>query len=130
MESWRQVWREGFAPQLSDAALRALAYALRIDDARLMQGSTSLPPPLMSVHDWPVEAACVIGFCGWRGEELGTVGEVEKFFARLCSEADTRLGEPAACRWFLNFWDNTPRSEAFAALLPEVELTLASRNLL
>ena len=74
----------------------------------------------MCVQDWPVEAACALGYCGWQGDGLETVGEVEEFFARACFEADQRLGEPAACRWFLNWFDDTPRDEMRRELLAEV----------
>jgi hypothetical protein len=127
MERWREVWRDGFAGVLPTDALEALAVALRDDDPKLTQGSTTTPPPLMCVQDWPVEAACALGYCGWQGEDLETVGQVEEFFARLCFEADQRLGEPAACRWFLNWFDDTPRGEMRRELLAEVELTLAGR---
>jgi len=127
MESWRKVWREGMAPQLSVAALSALQRGLQTDDPRLIQGATTSPPPLECVRDWPVEAACVLGFCGWQGEGLESVAEVEEFFARACFEADQRLGEPAACRWFLNWFDDTPRQEARRELLTEVTRTLARR---
>lgn len=127
MESWRLVWREGVVPSLSTAGLEALRDALSADDARLTQGSTTSPPPLMCVQEWPVEAACALGYCGWQGEGLGTVGEVEEFFARCCFEADERLGEPAACRYFLNWFDDTPRAEMLGLLLEEVNLSLAER---
>lgn len=127
MESWRMVWREGFAPVMPTTGLLALREALLRDDERLTQGSTTTPPPLMCVQDWPVEGACAIGFCGWRGEDLESVGEVEEFFARACFEADQRLGEPAACRWFLNWFDDTERPAMRRLLLEEVELTLAER---
>jgi hypothetical protein len=127
MESWRKVWRDGMAPQLSVAALTALQRALQNDDPRLIQGATTSPPPLECVRDWPVEAACVLGFCGWQGEGLESVAEVEEFFARACFEADQRLGEPAGCRWFLNWFDDTPRDEARRELLVEVTRTLARR---
>jgi hypothetical protein len=81
----------------------------------------------MNVHDWPVEGACALGFCGWQGDHLTTVGEVEEFFAKCCFEADRRLGEPAACRWFLNWFDDTPRKEMRRELLDEIEHTLAER---
>jgi len=81
----------------------------------------------MCVQDWPVEAACALGFCGWQGERLETVGDVEEYFARCCFEADTRLGEAAACRWFLNWFDDTPRDDMRRDLLAEVELALADR---
>jgi hypothetical protein len=127
MESWRTVWREGFAPVLTLKGLESLRDALTSDDPRLVQGSTTTPPPLMCVQDWPVEAACALGFCGWQGERLETVGDVEEYFARCCFEADTRLGEAAACRWFLNWFDDTPREEMRKELLGEVERAIEAR---
>jgi hypothetical protein len=124
------VWRDGFVPVLSTAGLAALRDALRADDPRLAQGSTTTPPPLMCVQDWPVEAACALGFCGWQGEMLESVGEVEEFFARACFEADQRLGEPAACRWFLNAWDDTPRHVIYPLVLAEVEYELGKRGVI
>jgi hypothetical protein len=127
MESWRKVWREGLAPLLSTGGLEALRRALVNDDARLLQGATTTPPPLQCVQDWPVEAACAVGFCGWQGDGLETVAEVEEFFARVCFEIDQRLGEPAACRWFLNWFDETPRDDMRQLLLAEVNRSLAQR---
>ena len=127
MESWRKVWREGLEPLLTTEALQALRAALQSDDPRLVQGATTSPPPLMCVQDWPVEAACALGYCGWVGDGLETVGEVEEFFARLCFETDSRLGEPAACRWFLNWFDETPRDVMRRELLVEVHRALANR---
>ena len=130
MESWRFVWREGFVPVLSTPGLQALRQALLTDDHRLTQGSTTTPPPLMCVQDWPVEGACALGICGWLGDGLETVGQVEEHFARCCFEADQRLGEPAACRWFLNWFDDTPRSRMRHELQAEVERALSERNAL
>jgi hypothetical protein len=128
MESWRKVWRDGLAPLIGTTGLEALRTALSNDDARLLQGATTTPPPLVCVQDWPVEAACALGFCGWQGEGLESVAEVEEYFARLCFEVDQRLGEPAACRWFLNWFDETPRDEMRSLLLAEVNRTLARRR--
>jgi hypothetical protein len=127
MESWRKVWREGLVPVLSTEGLEALRQALVTDDARLVQRATAVPPPLRCVQDWPVEGACALGYCGWQGEELETVSEVEEFFARMCFEIDQRLGEPAGCRWFLNWFDETPRHEMRPQLLAEVNRALACR---
>jgi hypothetical protein len=129
MESWRKVWREGVEPLLSTEGLDALRRALVQDDARLLQGSTTTPPPLLCVQDWPVEAACALGYCGWQGDGLETVGEVEEFFARMCFAIDQRLGEPAGCRWFLNWFDETPRDEMRRLLLGEVMHALTERRL-
>ncbi len=127
MESWRAVWRRGIAPSLSDAGLAALKVALTNDSPQLLQGATTSPPPLPCVHDWPPEAACLIGFCGWKGEGLTTVTEVEEYFSRVCAAADQAIGEPASCRWLLNWFDDEPRSQVVAALLPEVEREIARR---
>lgn len=128
MESWRKVWREGIAPQLSPEAIDALRAALIRDDCRILQGATTTPPPLQCVQDWPVEAACILGYCGWQGEGLETVAEVEQFFAETCFEADRLLGEPAAVRWFLNWYDETPRDEMRRQLLAEVNHALARQR--
>ena len=128
METWRQVWRDGVAPQLSTAGLEALRKALVGDDERLLQGATTSPPPLQCVRDWAVEGACVIGYCGWQGDGLETVSQVEEFFAQVCFEVDKALGEPAACRWFLNWFDDTPRALVRGLLLCEVNRTLAQRS--
>jgi len=127
MERWRSVWRDGFAPSLRTPALNTLRDALRHDDPRLHQGSTTLPPAQTSFADYPCEGACAIGFCGWQ-QGLASVGEVDEFFSRACWEADSRLGESTACRWFLNWFDDMPRSVMRRDLLAEVELALALRQ--
>lgn len=129
LQSWQKVFRDGIQPLLSTHALQVLKEALEKDDERLVQGATTTPPPLPSVQDWPVEAACVLGYCGWQGENLPTVAEVEEYFARLCFSIDERLGEPAGCRWFINWYDETPREEMRTKLLAEVELALGARYL-
>lgn len=128
IEAWRRAWREGFAPLLSVAALQALKRALIRDDPRLIQGATTSPPPLHVVREWPCEGACGLGYGGWQGEGLETVGEVDQRFAELCLQADQRLGEPAEGRWFLNWFDETPRDEMRRQLLPEVEDELDRRG--
>ena len=128
MESWRHTFRNGFVPVFSTKGLEALRDALRSDDPRLLQSATTQLPPLMCVQDWPVEGADAVAYTGWQGDGLETVGEVEEYFARCCFEADQRLGEPAACRWFLNWYDDTPRDEMRRELLVEVELAIRSRQ--
>jgi hypothetical protein len=127
MESWRKTWRDGVVPQLSIQALDRLRKALMNDDPHLLQGVTTQPPPLQCVQDWPVEGACALGYCGWRGDGRETVAQVEEFFAQACYEADQRLGEPAAVRYFLNWYDDTPRPEMRRQLLAEVNRALAHR---
>ena len=143
LEAWQQVWREGFAPQLSIQGLQALKRALETDDPRLIQGATTQPPPLRCVEDWLVEGACAVTYCyveDYNGmapkgtiaarntSNYCTVGQAEEAFARACLECDQRLGEPAGCRHFLCWFDMTPREEMRQLLLPEVEGELARRQ--
>src|SRR5438552_2567754 len=128
LTAWQRAWREGIAPKLSDRGLLAMKKALETDDPTLIQGASVQPPPLQSVQQWPVEAACAVCYAGWEGGGLGTVVDVEEFFARVCFEADQALGEPSAARYFINWFDETPREEMRAGLLAEVNLTLAQRE--
>lgn len=128
MESWRRVWREGIAPLLSTAALVALRNALATNDPRLVQGETVVPflPDCFLERNWPVDSACALSFCGWQGDGLKTVGEVEEFFGHICSDIDYAIQEAAGCRHFLHWFDDTPRDEMRKQLLPEVDLALAT----
>jgi hypothetical protein len=135
VESWRKVWREGFAPLLSRKALVALSKALEYNDPSLIQRRTTDPVPGVgrfgidseTSADSPLCGACAIGYCGWKGEGLETVGEVEEFFASICHEADKRLGEPGGCRWFLNWFDETDRRDTIPELAAEVALALMNK---
>jgi hypothetical protein len=127
MQSWRNVWRKGVAPLLSDESLKALQQALVNDDPRLVQGATSLGAGIECGQDWPVEACCALGYCGWQGDGLETVAEVEEFFARMCLAIDGAMGEPQSCRWFLCWFDETEREDMRRELLIEVAQSLARR---
>lgn len=126
-DAWRKVFREGLAPLLSGQSLVALEAALEADDPRLLQGYTTDPPAWSGATDWPVGSACLIGFCGL-ADGLVTVGEVQDYFAQSCYEIDQRCGEPAACRWLLNWYDEMPRDEMRPALLAEVRLESERRK--
>lgn len=128
MEKWRTVFRDGFAPLLPTAGLEAVAMALRDDSPELVQCYITRPMGRPGTLDDPVEGACLVGMCGWRGEGLTTVNEVEKFFAQVCWDADKRLGVSAECRYFLNFFDGSPRAEMRRELLAEVILVLKHRG--
>lgn len=129
MESWRMVWRDGFAPQLPSRGLWALLNACETDDPRLTQGSTTTPPPLLCALDWPCEGACAVSYCGWQdGHDRTAVGDVEEFCAKACFEADNLLGEPGACRWFLNWFDDTPRGDMRRELAEEIRAELVRRG--
>lgn len=129
VQAWRKVFRDGLVPSLSTDHLIALKMGLTMNDPRLLQGATTTPPPLMCTQDWPVECACLVGYAGWQGDGLQTVGETEEFFARKCYEIDQRIGEPAGVRWLLNFWDETPREVLFPLILEEVQRAIDQRML-
>jgi hypothetical protein len=127
--TWQEVFRKGMAPALSTPALLALKHALVTDEPTLLQGITTSPPPLRCVENWPVEAACLVAYGPWKGDGLRTVIEVEDAFTIICARMDLcdRTDKPA-CRHLLNWWDDTPRAEAVAALLPEVNNELRRRS--
>ncbi len=127
MEAWRRVFRIGLAPILSIEGLEALAKALREDSPQLIQGATSSPPPLECCMTWDVEGACLIGLAYWLGDGLVTVEEVCEAFNRTCDAIDRAMGEPAAVRYLLCFFDDTPRMTMRGDLLPEVERAIAQR---
>jgi hypothetical protein len=128
METWQSVWRKGLAPRLSTCGLDALRQALLRDDGRLMQGATTSPPPLESLQDAPVEAACALGYCVWQGDGKDTVAEVNMTFEKICAAADEVVGEATACRLFLNWFDDTPRPLMRRQLLREVNRVLVGRR--
>ena len=125
---WLNVWRNGFAPQWNAMTLNSLGIALADDLPKLLQGATTSPPPLQCVQDWPCEAADIIASCCWWQNGWSTVGKIEEGFARACYDADQRLGEPAMCRHFINWWDDSPRSVVFGIMLAEVRWELKRRS--
>ena len=127
MEKWRRVWRVGLVPHISHSGLLALRTALVQDDPRLVQGRVSIPPPLDAIRACAIEGACALGYCGWRGEGLSSVGRVLDFYCRICELADGEFNEPAACRYFLKWFDDTPRADMRRELLIEVNLALNDR---
>lgn len=123
MESWKTVWRKGLLPLLKRQDLLNLLDGLDKNDWRIIQGSTTMPLPLECVKNWDCEAGCLISYMGMR-QGLELVGEVEEFFARMCLQIDQQLGDPAGCRWLVNWWDETPREKAFSMLREEIQENL------
>lgn len=128
MELWRKVWREGLVPQLTQPGLEALRQGLLRDDPLLVQGVTISPPAIDVFADAEVEAACALGYCNWKGDDRCVVSDLSGDFERMCTTADETLGEPGICRFFLNWFDETPRSEMRRLLLAEVNLALHQRS--
>src|SRR5262249_3880068 len=94
VETWRKVWREGFAPQLSTAGLQARWRALTDDSPKIIQGATVKPPPLSFAEDWPVECACPVAFalCDHYGLNVATPSMLEQQFSEACARCEELVG--------------------------------------
>jgi len=130
LEAWRRAFRVGIAPQLTRKGLQGLAKALAQNDARLLQGATTSPPPLQGLAAEPVQKCCPLCFALLDGKapDAVSVGEMEFLFAAACWETDKLLGEPGAFRYFLNAVDEWTREQLIANLLPEVRRELVLRH--
>lgn len=128
LEPWRRVWREGFVPQFSRGDLLCLLEALEEDDPRLIQGGLTNPPMMQCISDWPPEAACALGYIGWKSQGNRTVEEVERWFGLRCFYADRglRWDGLASCD-FLHFFDDTPRDLMRHQLAAEIRYNLHER---
>lgn len=133
-----RAWRNGFAPLLPTPGLERLAEALKNAPVReatgtpfgpLVQGVTVFPYAsdfFTSGHGKPVEACCAVTFTGWQSHEW-TVKEASDYFANVCEQADKALGE-GGCRYFLNWFDDTPFEKVRAELGSEIERELRLRQ--
>lgn len=128
MEPWRKVWRAGYAPELSLAALQCLRTGLESDDPALLQRQTTQPRIGFEVMDVAMEGADALCYGPWRANEVVTVADAERVWAALCRAADGRCGGPGACRGFLGWYDVTPRDVMRRELLSEVELAIQGRG--
>ncbi len=125
--AWLQSF-EAFASQWQTGTLRKLLKALDHDDPAIIQGATTDPAPRVACEEWPIDGACAVAFAVRYEYELDTVGAVEDAFARACQEADARLGIEAGCRYFLNWFDDTPRGTAFRELGAELRHLIEDRE--
>lgn len=122
------VWRKGFCPNYSTAALAALAEALAANSECVIHDATTEPPALEACLNWPLKAACLVVAGPWLAGEVRTVSEAESKFAELCFAADKAMGEPAACRHPISVCDDGPRDLARRMFLVEVLRELEGRE--
>ena len=128
MEAWRKTWRDGFAVVLPIQGLVGLLAALEKDDQRLLTGATCWPPPLQSCQNDFTEKACGIAWAAAYGApDSYPVGELETLFAKACWDASALLGDGSACRYFLSYWDETPREQLRKQMIPELRLAISNR---
>lgn len=151
-EPWRKTFRKGILPALWEKAGGRVGYATALraverhllddEDGTMCQGNTT--EALGDSHsvrdfpgrgDYPCDAASFLAFLAWKGglvkakHERATINEVEEAFAEMCFLIDKNMGEPAACRWFLNWFDETPMSSVRQPLLREVMRALSACGL-
>ncbi len=127
----RRVFREGVAPQLSVYELLALQAGLLRSDPAIIQGDTVRPFHHHTKHREP-EACCPIAYSQWKSADNLpgiTVSEVDEEFAKVCARCDEALGYERSIRHFLNWVDDTPRTEMIRDLLAEVTIALTARSM-
>jgi GNAT superfamily N-acetyltransferase len=123
--TWREIFRQGVAPQFSLPGLKALRDALRDDDPRLIQGSTVCPVVLLAGEKDELIGACLLAYPFWQGDGFQRLRMVESAAAEVAAQAAAKVGRFVYV--FLHFYDHTPRAEAFRELLPEVEAVIKTR---
>jgi hypothetical protein len=126
LKPWQKAFREEIAPHLSEKTLAVLRKGLDEDDPRLVQGTTVSPHPSGPIgsrgRTTPPTGACALGYCGWQGEGLNSVGDVWDFFGKFRNEVDDY-----ALNDFVSFFDSNERHMVFAALSSEIDAVLAER---
>ena len=126
---WQTVWRKGIAPQLDRHGIEELRIALIIDDSRLIQGTTTCPNIMDHNPGRACEAGCGIAFPIWQADTEQDIHDISEKFSLVCDKCDADLlnatGDEVACRFFINWFDDTPRQIMRKLLLDEVELWLA-----
>lgn len=128
MEAAMKVLRMGFLPYWTDETILRLLTALEADDPLLVQEVTCIPLPLPTNYNQQVEGLCPIAFCSVSNPSNVTVGTAEILFANACATANEVMGKPYSHCRFLEWYDNTPRAEAFAALAAEIKDELSRRK--
>jgi len=129
MRDWKQTWREGIAPLLTDRHLEVLRDGLARDDPALIQGKTTSPSAFNPDNvERPANGACVLGFCGWKGDGLETVKQISAFFNDLCHRVDKQMDCSGYHSRFIRWFDDGKREVMRVELLAEVELELTRRQ--
>lgn len=127
MESWRRILREAALPALSTEGLQALLSGITDEDPQLIQRGICIPPLFDDTDDWAVEAGDLIGYAGWKSGACRTVSECTAYHAQVLKDIDARLGAKGASHPLVNWYDDEPREEVWAALLPEIRRELNRR---
>lgn len=127
MESWKTVWRNGIAPQLTDADLISLGRALAENDFRLTQGTIADPCVNGGDDSLRCARACALAYCAMVGLPGASVGYVTDRFEAIVEESLRLTGNAQATEVFLRWFDGWPRDKVFRDLLSEVACELFRR---
>ncbi len=128
METWRFIFRKGFAPLLSFSALEALKSGIQQDDPALLQGCVVFPKLIPGFWDVPAVATGLLAYIGKEGEGLFSVAEVTEFHNRLKEAAAQKLGAVNIAQGFIEWFDKTPRQLMRKELLKEVRREIKARK--
>ena len=113
MEKWRRVWRDrDRAAAVTSRFARSAIGSCSATIAGCCKASSPRRRRWMPTPIAPSSAAVPSVLCGWLGEGRTSVGAVEEYFTAICEAADAAFGEPAACRFFFNWFDDSPRRDA------------------
>lgn len=136
MERWQLVWRHGVGPELTAEELAPLRRALACDSPLVIQRDTAQPHPDAGPHVAP-HRCCPLGYAGWRGAGMATVGDVDGWLAELILAADARLEDAyrtGRLAWqlrtdpdLLGWICRAPREEMRRGLLSEIDGELTRR---
>lgn len=129
MEAWRYCLQHGLLPLLEADTIGAMLAALQ--GGQVAPGDTCIPEPLQANADLPVTECCIMalpGLLAHGGFGQATVGQVETAFARLCGQVDARLGQPAATRYLINWFDETPPAVSLPLVAEELRIEIQRRT--
>lgn len=111
-EQFREAFRIGFAPILSDDQLVRLAEACERDDPMLTQCCTTVPTSIAHNDELPVERCCMAAYVGGIATGKKLVGEVYEAYSRIAWHGNNH----ASPVWVaIDRWDRMPRDEALSA---------------
>lgn len=105
--------------------LIAVRKAMLTDDYHLIQHKTWQPPTCSAYEDFPAAGACFTGYCDFA--TAPSIKDISDEFERVHAEVDAGQYCPILS-FFCEWYDRTPRKQAFKELLPLVDAELTKRG--
>lgn len=129
VELWKVAFRVGVGPAFTDAELLALRAGLRCRDERIIQGSVCEPYHPATLWPHKCQAACAIGYAGWRGGLILSSDVVDRFHEIIDISNVALSDDCGTLDVFVGWFDSTDREQAMSELLAEVEREVARRGI-